>query len=255
MNLDNLDYESKIFISTIVDGYVKGKQYMENGFNPYIDNPGMIVHNIFTTISGESVYNVIFHKLENSNIEVYYVFSKNLIQIKDGEEEYDAVERLIKIMRAEVLYKISLLRFLKDSGSIFLIDDKNWNLFNSGKVTQHDKERWNNNGIKYYRDELKSEVLYEFLSQFSSSLIIPSPQLIDFRNNDFRTVETRRFEEQQCLSEKAIKIAKFSNKIAIVIGIISLLATCIITKCSSTKINETQFLQIIETINNNNNNG
>lgn len=255
MNLDNLDYESKTFISNIVDGYVKGKEHIKSGSNPYIDNPGMMVNNIFTTFSGKWIYNVIFHILEDSKIEIYYIFSKSLIQIKDGEEEYDAIERLIKIIRSEIVHKISILQLLKDSGHIFFVDDKNCNFFNSGKVTQHDKERWNNNGIKYYRDELKSKVLYEFLSQFSSSLIIPSPQLIDFRNNNFRTVEDRRFEEQHRLSENALKIARCSNIIAIVIGIISLLATCIITKCSSTKINEAQFLQIIETINNNNNNG
>lgn len=207
MDFNNLDHEAKKFIASIVDNYVLGKKYMKDGSNPYISTPGVQVQNIFIDISNKYVFNINLHKYEDSNIEVYYVFDpKQIVKVKN-EDEYDAEERFIKIKRAEFIYKISLLKWLLDSGCIFLVDDKSWNIFNTGQISEHDKSRWESHGIKYYREVIKSKTLFDFISEFHNCIIIPSPQLIDLRNNKFKTPERIRFIRTQIVSWTAIVAA------------------------------------------------
>ena len=240
MNLDDLqlDKDAKDFLLLIVDNYVLGKKYMADGSNPYIIMPGTQVHNIFMDFSGKNVFNISLHKEDDANVEVYYVFDPNLIKPTNNEDVFDAEERFLKIKKAEFIYKIFLLKSLHDSGYIFLVDDKEWDLFNSGKITDHDKKRWDDNGIKYHREVIKSKVLFDFISKFHGSTIIPSPQLISYKNNKFRTPEQRRFNISNRISMTAILLS-------FLIGIGS---PWLMTKYSKTSIDPIQLDTILNAI-------
>lgn len=240
MNLDGLklDKDTKDFISSIVDNYVLGKKYMAEGTNPYINTPGTQVHNIFGVFLGEHVFNISLHKENDSNVEIYYIYDPKLIKLKSGEDKYDAEERFLKIKKAEFIQKIYLLKTLHDSGYIFLVDDKDWDLFNTGKISENDKKRWSDNGIKYHREIIKSKVIFDFISQFHSSTIIPSPRLISYRNNKFRTPEQKRFSISSLISWFAIGVS-------IMIGIAS---PWLMTKYSKTSIEPAQLEIILDAI-------
>lgn len=240
MNLDDLklDSDAKEFISLIVDNYVLGKKYMSDGSNPYINTPGTQVYNIFAELSGKYVFNISLHKENDSNVEVYYTYDPKLITATKSEDEYDAEERFLKVKRAEFIYKISLLKSLLDSGYIFLVDDKDWDLFNTGKITDKDTKRWEEHGIRYHREIIKSKVLFDFISRFHSSTIIPSPQLISYKNNKFRTPEQRRFYISSWISGIAIGLS-------FLIGIGS---PWLMTKYSKTSIDTVQLDTILNAI-------
>lgn len=240
MNLEGfeLDNDAKEFISLIVDNYVLGKKYMSDGSNPYIITPGIQVQNIFGELSGEQVFNISLHKENDSDVEVYYIYAPKLIKVVGDEDEYDAEERFLKIKKSEFIFKISLLKSLLDSGYIFLIDDKDWNLFNTGKITENDQKRWKENGIRYHKEIIKSKVLFDFISKFHSSTIIPSPQLISYKNNKFRTPEQERFRTNNRYSKIAIGLS-------FLIGVGSPL---LMTKCSTTSIDSNQLDTILNAI-------
>ncbi|MDE6083393.1 MAG: hypothetical protein K2G11_02805, partial [Muribaculaceae bacterium] len=149
-----------------------------------------------------------------------------------------AEERFLKVKKAEFIYKISLLKSLLDSGYIFLVDDKDWDLFNTGKITDKDTKRWEEHGIRYHREIIKSKVLFDFISRFHSSTIIPSPQLISYKNNKFRTPEQRRFYISNWISCIAIGLS-------FLIGIGS---PWLMTKYSKTSIDTVQLDTILNAI-------
>ena len=213
MELYNLDKRYKKFVETIVDGYVIGKNHMEDGSNPYISNPGIEVCNIFCDFTDNFLCNLIFHKENDKSINVCYVFDSRLINSEDGDR-YEAEERFIKIKRADFIYKLTLLKWLEDSGYIVMIDDSNYNLFETGHITEHDRKKWANNGMSCVEEQIKSKFVYETLSRYHNCRIIPSAQLIDVRNKNFKTIEQRRFEKQT-------RLTWISILVALAIGILS----------------------------------
>lgn len=195
MKLYNLDKRYKKFIETLVDGYVKGKSNMENGSNPYISEPGMLFNSMFYDFTNDYGCNLIFHKTEDNYISVCYVFDSRLIK-DESADKYEAQEKFINIQCSDFIYKLSLLKWLEDSGDIILIDDTSSNLSLEGKITEHDRQRWENNGMLCREKTIKSKSVYETVSRYYNCRIIPSAQLIDIRENGFKTLEQRRFEEQ-----------------------------------------------------------
>lgn len=239
MDFNNLNKDAKKFIESIVDNYVLGKKYMSDGSNPYIIDPGIQVQNIFMEFTDTTGYNVSLHKTEDSNVEVHYVYSPELITPNVDEDKSNAEGRLLKIWKAEIIYKICLLKWLLDAGYIFLIDDKDWTLFHTGKITERDYDRWTENKMLFHREIIKSEVIFDFISQFHNCTIIPSPQLIDLRNQNFKTPEQIRFEKQQKIANDSLKEARKATILAqksqkctiwtsVIICIITLIVSCVI---------------------------
>ena len=142
MNLETLDDKAKEIVSTIVDSYVIGEKQITNGANDYLSDAGIYVHALFVDFNGKDLCNVSFHKTDDDNVSVCYTFSPNMIKKLPNEDDFDALDRYINTERTSLIYKIMLLKWLYESGYVFLIDDKSWNLFNTGNITSHDKERW-----------------------------------------------------------------------------------------------------------------
>jgi len=238
MNLEALDDKAKEIVSTIVDSYVIGEKQITNGTSDYLSEAGIYVHALFMDFNGEDLCNISFHKTEDNNVSVCYTFSPNMIKRLPNEDDFDALERYINTARISLIYKISLLKWLYESGYIFLIDDKSWNLFNTGNITSHDKEQWTKYGIKFYEETLKSRKIFDTLSELHNCRIIPSPQLINYRNNKFRTPEQRRFKVNSIISVAAI----------IVSFIIGIGSPWLMTKFSQTSIEPVQLESIITAI-------
>lgn len=238
MNLETLDDKGKEIISTIVDSYVIGEKQIINGTNDYLSDAGIYVHALFVDFNGKDLCNISFHKADDDNVSVCYTFSPNMIRKLSNEDDFDALDRYVNIERIRLIYKITLLKWLYESGYVFLIDDKSWNLFNTGSITSHDKEQWTKNGIKFYEEILKSRNIFDTLSEFHNCRIIPSPQLINYRNNKFRTPEQRRFNVNSIISVAAI----------IVSFIIGVGSPWLMSKFSKTSIDPVQLESIINAI-------
>lgn len=213
MELYNLDIRYKKFVEKLVDGYVIGKNHMEDGSNPYISNPGIEVCNMFCDFTDDYLCNLNFHKENDNSINVCYVFDSRLIN-SEGGDKYEAQERFINIKHSDFIYKLTLLKWLEDSGYIVLIDDTNYNLFETGQITENDRKKWADNGMLFIEKPIKSKFVYETLSRYHNCRIMPSAQLIDIRNKNFKTIEQRRFEKQTLLTWISILAA-------LAIGIIS----------------------------------
>lgn len=239
MTLDSLDKKGKQFAKVIVDGYVCGKKQLKDGSNPYIDNAGIQVHSLFLNYD-DLVYtcNISFYSTQNDDVEVCYVFSEKQIRQLPNESYNQAFYRFINIQRSELIYKISMLKWLYRLGYIFLVDDKRWNLFNTGKITEEDKKRWSEDGFKFHKEELRSKKIYDTLAQFHNCRIIPSPQLISYCDNGFKTPEQRRF-----------RITSITAWIAIVVSILIGIGSSLFRGTTTTvEINSSQIESIIKTI-------
>lgn len=238
MNLETLDHKAKEIVSTIVDSYVIGEKQITNGTNDYLSDAGIYVHALFVDFNGKDLCNISFHKTDDDNVSVCYTFSPNMIKKLPNEDDFDALDRYVNTERTSLIYKITLLKWLYESGYVFLIDDKSWNLFNTGNITSHDKEQWTKYGIKFYEETLKSRKIFDTLSEFHNCRIIPSPQLINYQNNKFRTPEQRRFNVNSTISVAAI----------IVSFIIGIGSPWLMTKFSKTSIESAQLESIITAI-------
>lgn len=246
MKLYNLDKRYKKFIETLVDGYVKGKTNMENGSNPYISEPGMLFNSMFYDFTNDYVCNLIFHKTEDNNISVCYVFDSRLIN-SEGGDKYEAQERFINIKHSDFIYKLTLLKWLEDSGDIILIDDTSSNLSLEGKITEHDRQMWANNGKLCLEKTIKSKSVYETVSRYYNCRIIPSAQLIDIRENGFKTLEQRRFEKQL----KEAENSTFWSRVAAIVAILAFILSVILglfQTCSQQEIDSEQINTIISAI-------
>lgn len=246
MKLYNLDKRYKKFIETLVDGYVKGKTNMENGSNPYISEPGMLFNSMFYDFTNDYGCNLIFHKTEDNYISVCYVFDSRLIK-DESADKYEAQEKFINIQCSDFIYKLSLLKWLEDSGDIILIDDTSSNLSLEGKITEHDRQRWENNGMLCLEKTIKSKSVYETVSRYYNCRIIPSAQLIDIRENGFKTIEQRRFEKQL----KEAKRSTCWSRFAAVIAVFAFIASVVFgfcQSCSQQEIDSEQINTIISTI-------
>ena len=246
MKLYNLDKRYKKFIETLVDGYVKGKTNMENGSNPYISEPGMLFNSMFYDFTNDYVCNLIFHKTEDNNISVCYVFDSRLIK-DESADKYEAQEKFINIQCSDFIYKLSLLKWLEDSGDIILIDDTSSNLSLEGKITEHDRQRWANNGMLCIEKTIKSKSVYETVSRYYNCRIIPSAQLIDIRENGFKTLEQRRFEKQL----KEAENSTFWSRVAAIVAILAFILSVILglfQTCSQQEIDSEQINTIISAI-------
>lgn len=246
MKLYNLDNRYKKFIETLVDGYVKGKTNMENGSNPYISEPGMLFNSMFYDFTNDYVCNLIFHKTEDNYISVCYVFDSRLIK-DESADKYEAQEKFINIQCSDFIYKLSLLKWLEDSGDIILIDDTSSNLSLEGKIKEHDRQRWENNGMLCLEKTIKSKSVYETVSRYYNCRIIPSAQLIDIRENGFKSLEQRRFEKQL---EEA-KNSTFWSRVAAIVAILAFILSVILglfQTCSQQEIDSEQINTIISAI-------
>lgn len=213
MTLESLDERAQKYISTIVDCYVLGYKHISDGTNPYATEPGITVQNSLSNYLEKPICSISLRN-DNGRINILYVFDKKAIEADSKKEEYRNEERYLRIKKADTLYIIALLKWLYDSGHIFLIDDNTNNLFNTGHITEHDREKWTNSGMKFVEDTISSEVIFDFISKYYSSRIVPSPQLIDLKEHNFETPEQRRFKKQQEDTELALEEAKKANKLA-----------------------------------------
>lgn len=236
MELYNLDNRYKKFVETLVDGYVLGKSHMEDGSNPYISEPGLKFSNIFCDFTDNLACNLILHKAAENSVNVCYVFDSRLIN-SEGGDKYEAQERFINIKHSDFIYKLTLLKWLEDSGYIVLIDDANCNLFATGLITEHDRKRWDDSGFLCIEKTENSEFVYETLSRYHNCRIIPSAQLIDIRNNNFKTIEQRRFEKQLKEAKRSTCWSRVASIIAFITLIFTLCQTCCDKQNGSKQIN------------------
>lgn len=94
----------------------------------------------------------------------------------------------------------------------------------------------------------KHKTLLQFIEDSYLSEIIPTSELIDLYKNDFKNKDQIRYENQLNISIASLKRARISNYIAIVIGMLTLLASVLLTKCIDTRIDLNQHNELIEMI-------
>lgn len=239
--LQYLDENLKSLIVRIIDEYHLDIFHMEDNTDGITYGPGIYFCNAFSddfsiinfvTINGQLAINIESSKLECNRVKIheskcYKANNAALIHANFIESVY-----FMKWMHDNNL--VYFTKENKQSNIIPIYDENNY-------VPNFEQANW----------IISSDSISDFILSHYNSRIIPSPYLISYYHNGFKTEEQINYEEQLENTKKSLKIASFANWIAIAVGIISLLFSVILTTCCESTINSDQYKELIKTIDTN----
>lgn len=152
---------------------------------------------------------------------------------------------------------LSLLKYLEDNGYILVTQKANAKLlpkqlYSHKKYIYEDGKYWIKMGENCKGAILGSKQLLFtdaalLLDRYANAIIYPTTELELYVKRGFKTEDDVKFEAQQSIAERSLKITKKSVWVAIAIGLASLIATYVSVKAPIT-INEPQYNRIIESV-------
>lgn len=137
------------------------------------------------------------------------------------------------ILQTKVLQIIDFLIRLKDEGAIMFTQ------IDMGKSIEKPIYKClgpQNIGTMFLT--IQSKNINDFIDEIYYSNIIPTINLIGFKNRGYKTIDQERFEDSQCVSHLGIITAI----------LIAILSPILMTHCSTSTINESQFDSLINVI-------
>lgn len=152
---------------------------------------------------------------------------------------------------------LSLLKYLEDNGYILVTQKANAlqcpkQLYSHKKYIYEDGVYWIKMGENCKGAILGSkQLLYTdaalLLDRYANSIIYPTTELEQYVNRGFKTQDDIKFEAQQNDTKQSIRIARWGIFIAIILGLLGLIATYLSIKTPIT-INQEQYNSIIENV-------
>lgn len=149
---------------------------------------------------------------------------------------------------------IALLKYLEDNGYVLatrrtLADEQR--LYNHIKIKYEYDRYWRiGEGIDYAIGGCK-QILYTdaalLFERYANAIIYPTTELEQYVNRGFKTQDDVKFEAQQNDTKQSIRVARWGIFIAIILGLLGLLATYLSTKTPIT-LNQEQYNSIIENV-------
>lgn len=236
--LNNLDDFQKEILIKILDNF--NNYLCDFQASVSIDEANMFLSHLMYGILNKNIY------VEEMYIATFKDSSQITFQIvynthKMKENGIEDMERYIE--KSSKSIKLELIRFL----------DFVYKLYNQGLIVFSDEEEgetdysvWEKADYKLCQTKgfivesvfFSSEVFKYFVDKYYTAAIIPSPLLIEYRNNNFQNEEQIQFKKTQLVS-----------KIAIVISlIIGLGSPWLMTTCSKSTIEPAQLETIISAI-------
>ena len=201
--LSHLDNNQKLLIERIITEYQMQLHYMEDCTEFYHGYPGIRFSNVF-----DDNYTVFTLSMYSDKLAIIVDSYKINPSFNNPNDNYNYSANNGVIIYAKFIQLLSFLKSLYDNGYIFFLDDDSKDKLYHIEGFDPTKDRTNSFWI------INSEYLNTFVKQHFLSNIIPSPALISFANNGFRTEDQLRYEKQLLLSNNSLEEAKKSNIIA-----------------------------------------
>ncbi len=249
--LESLSDNEKLVITRIVDYWNNCSARNIDVSKPHDEVYGIPLHDlVFKFINERTLLQIedISYKIEidSGQIDFYQFFKTEKANNKLGEQHKFEVE-LISIDNSRwFLIVVNFLKRLYDDGLIYFeYEEFSLTTYNDwdSRVKDFPAPEYIHHSECFF-----SKDIAKFLDLFLGSPIIPSFQLIELYKYDFKTVEKRRYESQQSLSNKALRSAKRGNYIAIGIAIVSTLVAILCSLLIPVSIDKEQHKAIIQTI-------
>lgn len=236
--LQYLDDNLKSLIERIIDGYHLDFHYMEDDTEGITYGPGIYFNNAFsddfTLISFETNKGKLAINIESSKLE----YNSWKIAERNNYKANNAA-----LLHANFMESVHFVKWLAANDLIYFTkENKHQNGISECKTSNYVPHYSQANWI------IGSDTICEFILSHYNSRIIPSPYLISFYNNGYKTDEQLQYEAQIEISKQALKRAKHGIIISIIISCASLLASYIFAKYVDSTINEVQHNELIEAI-------
>lgn len=189
--------------------------------------------------------------IEGGEVHLYHFFEIKYIIDIFGEFYDKKLKEAITHQIHSLITGISFISKLYQDGLIYFPDES----FEESKF-----EEWHVPSDDYPKSHYVwefsnfcSKKLAKFLDSFLQSAICPSFQLIELYKNEYKTIETLRYEKQQTINCIALKRAKRANIIAIVIAAVSMLISIVCAVSIPVTISDKQHNELIEILKRNHN--
>lgn len=224
--LEYLDESTKKVVGLIVDKYLEDMKKYQNNYKEHAFGIGLELASLLDNLFSCAIL------VDNSNFVIKIRYSK--IKSLNQNENINLQANNGFINQTKVLQVINFLKRLNDEGLILFAEEKKY----PKKFPEFKSWAFEENGTQIF--PIINESLNEFIRSRYFSHILPTEILISFKNKGYKTVEKEREEASECIGNLGIITA-----IAI-----SIVSPFLMTHCSKTSIEETQFNAIIKTIGN-----
>lgn len=238
--LQYLDDNLKGLIDRIITNYQLDIHYMEDDTEGVTYGPGIIYNNAFS-----DDFTLIHFETKNGKLTINIESSKLEYNSWKVTERNNYKTNNAALLHANFMESIHFMKWLAANDLIYFTkENKRFNVIPefdaSNYVPHYSQANW----------IIGSDTICEFISSHYNSRIIPSPYLISFYNNGYRTDEQLQYDTQIKISKRALKRAKHGIIISIIIGCASLFSSYLFAKCVDSTIKEEQHNELIEAIKN-----
>ena len=219
--LQYLDDNLKGLIDRIITNYQLDIHYIEDDTEGVTYGPGIYFCSVFSddfslinfvTINGQLAINIESSKLEYN--------STNTAE----RECYKANNAAL--IHANFMESVYFMKWMHENNLIYFTKENKKTVITAIDKINHTPNFEQANWI------IDSDFISNFIFVHYNSRIIPSPYLISYYKQGFKTEEQIQYEKQLEFTAESLTIAKRANCIAILVGIISLFISVILEKCS-----------------------
>lgn len=229
--LDSASATEKELVRRIVENYRGGYKNIKEDKHSILDSPGCWLHSLFYDFYLSDSSCCINFSNEDNQLMATFVLPK----CDDSDEFFQR----INIKKASFFEQIAFLKLLFQNNLIFFEKDYDCGLNKFSGHSDQELARWEEHGLRHYDDIIKNNDVFAFINKYYWSRVIPSSILCDYNENNFKTVEARRYEGNARLGRASLCLA-----IMIALG-----SPWLMNKCSKTTLTEIQYNGIINSIN------
>lgn len=248
--LETLSDNERFIVSEIINEWNKMSISLTDEDIPSYDRLGIHLYDLLNrlmlknTIQTKSIdYQI---DIESGQINIYLFFDAKYVKEFLGQDYRDKLKDVVAQQIRVFIIGINFIIKLYEDGLIYFPNEN----FEESKF-----EDWYVPIKEYPKPDYIWEFSYffskkiaKFLDLFLPSSISPSFQLIELYEQEFKTIEARRYEEQQGINTLALKRAKYANIIAIIIAIMSMIVSVLCAVTIPVSINNKQHNELIEII-------
>ena len=250
--LESLSKDEQYIISEIVNKW-KEKTATTFGSNIAVsDKMGICLYELLEHLmlkNGIKAENISYSiDPEGGEIHLYHFFEKDYIRKNSGNNYEKRIKESVAEQIQSLILGCNFIFKLYDDGLIYFPEE-------NFEESQFDDwyvplDEYPKSLYIWEFSNIISRKVAKFLDKFLPSAILPSYQLIELFNNEFKTVEARRHEQQQSINDKALIRAKQANYIAIGIAMVSVIVAILCATLIPVSINSSQHKELIESIEN-----
>ena len=238
--IDTLSEDERFIINLIVHTWKNKSTSDSLGIHFYeLLNQLMLKNSIPTEIE----YRI---DLDGGEIQLYHFFETHKVENTFGKDTECKLKDVVSQQLRTFITGSNFISKLYQDGLIYFSEES----FEESKF-----EDWGVHLDAYPKPKyiwelstIGSKKIAKFLDSFIQSPICPSFQLVELCEHNFESVEKRRYNTQKSQTDVALRRAKCANIIAVIITIVSMIASIACALTIPTSINKEQHYELIETI-------